>query len=739
MRSVFLSALIAAICFGCSTSPKEQGFFREAVAVWPQGKQLEQNVTAAFRAVVDYDGRSDVQLNIAASSDYRAWVNGEFLGHGPCVAAHGFFRVDEYDLKDRLVKGRNIIAIEAAGYNVDNFYLPNQPSFVQAEVTSRGKVLAATATNGDKAFEAFLPGQRVQQALKYSFQRTFVESYSLQDGFDAWIKDASVALPVAALEQTDNKALIERRVKYPDYTVRKPVEQMPGNIYRFECNSTGFIGARIEANTPSEVVLTWDELLTGGDVNIGRLRCNSTLTYKLEPGVYDIESFEPYTLQYLKVTVNSGDCSVSAPYIRQYVNSDTGRASFACSNTDLDKIFAAATETFRQNALDVFMDCPSRERAGWLCDSYFASRVAFDLSGNTLIEKNFFENYLLPGSFQYLPEGMLPMCYPADHADYNFIPNWAMWFVLELQEYGQRSGDTAMVKALEPKVMALVDYFKPFENSDGLLEKLDKWVFIEWSRANEFVQDVSYPTNMLYAQMLDVAGSLYAKPELTAQAAAIRETIRSQSFDGTFFRDNAVRTDGKLAVQNNRTETCQYYAFYFGIATPESHSGLWSLLLDKFGPKRNSSTEYADIYPSNAFMGNYMRMEILSRYGHVKQMLGESADFFLYMANTTGTLWENVSAASVWSCCHGFASHVAHVFYRDLLGIARVDAPGRKVDIAFNETGMDWCKGTMPVGGEAIVLEWRKEGGNLRYSLALPEGYEANVVNKTGLELVKGL
>ena len=30
---------------------------------------------------------------------------------------------------------------------------------------------------------------------------------------------------------------------------------------------------------------------------------------------------------------------------------------------------------------------------------------------------------------------MLPMCYPADHYDGNFIPNWAMWFVLELEEY----------------------------------------------------------------------------------------------------------------------------------------------------------------------------------------------------------------------------------------------------------------------------------------------------------------
>ena len=27
------------------------------------------------------------------------------------------------------------------------------------------------------------------------------------------------------------------------------------------------------------------------------------------------------------------------------------------------------------------------------------------------------------------------MCYPADHPDGTYIPNWAMWLILELKEY----------------------------------------------------------------------------------------------------------------------------------------------------------------------------------------------------------------------------------------------------------------------------------------------------------------
>ena len=166
--------------------------------------------------------------------------------------------------------------------------------------------------------------------------------------------------------------------------------------------------------------------------------------------------------------------------------------------------------------------------------------MAFDLSGDTQIERNFIQNFLLPEKFKHIDEGMLPMCYPSEHPNKNHIPNWAMWFVIQLEEYLQRSGDREMIDAAKDRVYALIEYFKPFINEDGLLEKLTRWVFVEWSRANSLVQDVSYPSNMLYAQMLDAAGRLYGDNSLHLQAEAMRETIRKQSFDGEYFIDNAV-------------------------------------------------------------------------------------------------------------------------------------------------------------------------------------------------------
>ena len=76
-----------------------------------------------------------------------------------------------------------------------------------------------------------------------------------------------------------------------------------------------------------------------------------------------------------------------------------------------------------------------------------------------------------------------------------------------------------------------------------------------------------------------------------------------------------------------------------------------------FGPKRDADKVYPEVYPSNAIVGNYLRLEILLRYGFKVQVLQECRDFFLEMANLTGTLWEHSKLSA--SLNHGFASMAA--------------------------------------------------------------------------------
>ena len=716
-----LAALIT-ILAGCTPATKIDltavDSFAEAIPVWTQGREKEKNLTLSFREVISAGRVQNAYIRIAASTDYRLRVNGEFVAHGPSVAAHDFYRVDCYDLKPYLKRGKNLLALEVAGYNESSYYLLNQPSFLQAEVELNGEVVAATG----KAFEAYDLGQRKADVERFSFQRPFVEYYTLTPDFDAWAKDLQWQGAAVTLVQQQAKTLLARQVEYPDYKMHK-AEAQGDNIYKFACNSTGFLGAKVVVTEPAELKIAFDELLDAeGRVDEERLICKPYVTYNLQPGEYTLESFEPYTMQYAEVKILSGKAEVQEIFMRDYCNADVHRGTFVSDNESMNFLFETARETYRQNSLDIFMDCPSRERAGWLCDSFFTARTAFDLSGNTKIEKNFLENFLLPERFKDIDEGMLPMCYPSDHWNHNYIPNWAMWFVVELEEYLHRSGDRELIDRAKKRVYDLIDYFKPFINDDGMLEKLSHWVFVEWSAANNYVQDVNYPSNMLYAYMLDVAGRLYNDNVLKEQAEKMRATIREQAFDGEYFIDNAKRgKGGKLELTGNHTEVCQYYAFYFGVATPESHPELWARLRDEFGPARKQTNAYADVPFANAFIGNYLRMELLSREGLSRKILDESVDFYIPMAEQTGTLWENMT--SVASCNHGFASHIIRVLNRDVLGVYAISPVEKKVTLRFVDCGLKSCQGSIPVGEELVDVKWQVVDGKINVDLSLPEGY----------------
>jgi hypothetical protein len=439
-----------------------------------------------------------------------------------------------------------------------------------------------------------------------------------------------------------------------------------GLTYRMACNTTGRIEMDVVCEEDTEIVMTYDEFLgENGLVNFRRLYTVNSLVWRLRRGTHHISTFEPYVLGAAHVFVTKGAAEISEFRIVYFGADDTQR-SYNGDDDTLHKIFHAAVETYRQNTFTIYMDCPSRERAGWLCDSFFTARVEKVLTGKSEIEHSFLENFFIPDSTPRVPEGMFPMCYPADHYNGNYISNWAMWLVLELEEYYERTGDRALIDNAKPYVYDLVDYFTKYENADGILEKLGAWVFVEWSRANYLTAGVNFPSNMLYAACLEAMSEMYDDPALGAQAQAMRETIRRLSFNGQFFVDQMLRDEsGKLYLQGEVTEVCQYYAFYCGTATKELYPQLWNTLLYDFGPWRKENNKYPEVHFANAFIGNYLRLDMMAKNDNMKEVLDNIEGYFYNMALTTCTLWENDS--TVASLDHGFASHVIVWLLRDMI------------------------------------------------------------------------
>ncbi len=697
--------------------------FRAATPVWEVGTAHTMNRTLAFCADIAAPATGErVTVAAAASCAFILTVNGRYVAHGPARCAHGFFRVDEYDLTPYLTAAQNRVCLRVAGYNVNSFSYLDQPSFLCAELLCGDRVLAATGGDG---FVTYGVDERITRVQRYSFQRTFAETYALAPGAFDYESDPATKKPPLATEPAEAGTFICRDIPYNDdedvypvsvihrgsvsysdkahyynareivniydkfkgyreeeldyashreigkcdFSAQVDVSESPATIalaadsfadIEFPCNTTGIYEFDLHAAGDGTLMITFDEILIGEEVKGFRLGVSNVLTFSVKAGDYRMQCVMPHVMKYARLIAKGNAMTVSDLHLHHIAYPASAiTARFVGKDETMRRIFDAAVETYRANSVDVFMDCPSRERAGWLCDSFFTSRVEYALTGASRLERAFLQNFLLPESFKALPAGMLPMCYPSDHPDGVFIPNWAMWYGLELCEYLTRTGDTALIEDAKPRMYALLDYFGRFENEDGLLESLESWVFIEWSKSNELVQDVSYASNMLYTRLLRDLGILYGDATLIERATAKRATILSQAMtESGFFCDNAYRRDGGLVLSGERTESCQYYAFFCDIVTPESHPDLWHTLVHDFGYDRGAKGLYPEIYPANSFIGNYLRLDLLDRYGLSDELYDNIKGYFTYMADRTGTLWEH---SGDWaSCNHGFASHVIH-------------------------------------------------------------------------------
>lgn len=680
--------------------------FTEAKPIFIKGKNFETNFQAGFVCKFNAEKGKKYSLKLAASTLCRVTLNGKFLHYGPARPPHGYLKVDEIAFTPKY--GENILAFEVAGYNCPSFYTLDIPSFLQCEIIEDGEVKACTGRD----FKGIsLNSLREQRAARYSFQRAFSEIYYYDSEKANW---QNGDFESEELEISDPcLSYIPRGFKLPEFNLVKPAKyvregkytlknralelcrffvpcetvktfsynELPNDIlsatdaefveedignnisasefrqFEFENIRTGFVKTKITVLSDAVIYVVFSEKLCGKDIPTSNGHCDTLdiIKYKLPKGEYELESFECYSLKYIALMVESGEVSDCMFTLREYTY-PVKPFAVKTGDTILDKTVEACYQGFRQNTLDCFMDCPGRERGGWLCDSYFTGMASYMFTGDTESEKAFLDNFRL-AKFPGLPDGLLPECYPGDNLWDSSIPQWTLWFVMEVYEFSKRGGDPLPFEELIDRIL---NFFKSYENSDGLLEKLPYWNFVEWTKANNWVQDVNYPTNMLYAGVLRAIARLYDRPELYKKADSICDTIVEQSFDGEFFRDHAKRNaDGTLEVLPDRSAICQHEAVMFeviNINVPK-FATLKKAIYDSFGATGNKSITPSDIEPLDLFIGFAVRVEVLMKLGLYEKNLEEMKEVYGAMANATGTLWEHRNGGA--SRNHGFGSFVA--------------------------------------------------------------------------------
>lgn len=720
-------------------------------AVWAEGQKNQMN--RAFAFVLDLGKKQMGEICLSAASCYKVIADGKLMGFGPNRTAHGYARAAVYPFNAQY------ITVEVQSHFVPNFcWVKREPFFACVLKTERGKEYFA------EDFNCFALSDRVQKVRRYSFQRGFCETYinekdrtalyfcKPQNAFPR-VKTEKAELPHLLPSETLNPALSEifaEKVIDSGYCKTSPeiavyvdrTETLIGTVlegfqrgewqdfstdeisritylsgaksgdYAYETLDfsrivTGIVEVEIIAGNAGEVFFAFDEILSDEKLKaIKPFRGDTANVFKWtvkKAGVYNLSAFEPYAFRYANVITSAG---VKANVkVRAYENPEAGKMLFECDDKKIEQIMEAARHTFAHNAVDLLTDCPSRERAGWLSDSFFSSVAERVFTGDNKVERAFLQNYILADKSGH-PKGMIPRCYPADYYEEDgFIPNWSLWYILEIYKYFTQYGYDETVEKSRANVEGILNYFVDFENEFGVLEDLKGWIFVEWSAANnsDHINGINVPSNACYYASLLAAAKVYGIKGLKEKAEKVKDYLLKNAYVDGFFVDNLIRNEkGDIIPTENYTETCQYYMFFFKCADKHTHKELFDKMLNEYG-KSDSSVSGGNpvkkqLTPSNMIYGVYMRLELLMREQKRVELLNECVRYFYDMTQKTGTLWENNTASA--SCDHGFASYVSRFIIYALFGF----------DVLYPEKG--GAKNGIKLNSEA-VLPFKQKTVNL--------------------------
>lgn len=684
---------------------------------------------------------------------------------------------------------------QCAGYNLYSNDSTLEDGLFIAEIEADGRILAAT---GRDDWRACRISARAPHSERISHSREATEIYTLDDGYYLWKLGLGDFIPVTILENEPvyltHEALMPTLREYaftdlidfsacridptvsvplhfyqhseyhaslpehPTADVRRTVDTATGRV-RAEagpdgltlvpCDTedfravwdggesrVGFVRLTVTCETPGVIDLVHSDLLKPD----GSIHCDHQVVTRLHvpAGLTEFVTMEPTLVRYLQVVFRGvGTVTIHGLAVLDDAYPDEHRASFLCSDENVNRLYNAAKKTLLLNTLDIFMDCPARERGGWLCDSLWTARAASLMLGDNRVEREFLENFLLtPADGMF--HGFFPEVYPAlkpNYREMTGITTWTFWLLCEVCEFIRRTGDIAFRDEHKPRIEALVKGSQDFKGSSGLLENLP-WLFIDWSMSNsaEYQQPVSTPANALYAYMMLRLGEIFEEPEWVAEGQRVRDILRRTVIgDGsaatlTYIPDSfSPDPNGILRSRGKFSEAAMYTSLWCGLFTPEEAPLLYRTVRDKMGPAPLYAKD-PNVGAAQLFIGLCIRLDMLCRQGAYDKMYADlRAIYDPQLKEGPGTLWE-AQLIDTSSRCHGFTAHAGVHLLRDVLGLGfhLYEANGEgdcTLDIAPHICGLRWAKGSCETPEGMVSVSWAYDGESFTLRANIPAAY----------------
>ncbi len=615
--------------------------------IWIDDKSTE-NTYGEFITRISYAG-GEAFLELSADTEYAIFLNGEFVNAGQYADFPWYKIRDRHDISAHLRMGENELKIVVWYMGDNNFIHYIHRPALRFDVLVDGKIVACSSQDtACRLYPVLVSGEvkKINRQSGYSFvwrlgaEEAYHKATVLTD-----MPRQTFLRPIENLQLLPKKAA-------------KPLEK----AYDLGEETVGYPYVVLRAAKGARVFVSFGEWL---DENGELLRYRNDGAYDFSFEIVGngekTTVFNPLRKLGCRYLAVEGDCEifeigllpVRYPFERK-------KKAFDCSTRE--RIYGTAVKTLELNAFDHYYDCPWREQAFWVLDSWLQMRYGYFAFEGTAYQRAALR---LIGEERH-PDGLISMVVPSSSME--VIPSFSLAYVWSLAEYTQYSDDISLAQEYFEKAVALVRLYTD-RAENGLIPCFEnRWNFYEWNErlAGDSGKRFDAVLSLMTVFSLQKLGHLCERLGKSEESVycknaerALKEAIFAAFYDE---EDGLFKT---FEDEKAYSELVNALAVLCYVVEGEKAVRICEKLVLGQGLIKATLS-------MTAFKYDALLKTDREKYGaYVLQDIDESFSYMLSQGATS--FWETLKGAADFngagSLCHGWST--LPVYYYSLLGVAK--------------------------------------------------------------------
>jgi alpha-L-rhamnosidase len=367
------------------------------------------------------------------------------------------------------------------------------------------------------------------------------------------------------------------------------------------------------------------------------------------------------------------------------------------------------------------------------CDSPYYEQLMY--TGDTRVEAMMtmalLEDSALPRKATMLyqssigPNGLTQSRYPCRNRQY--IPPFALWWVMMVADQQLWRGDAAFIKKLLPGVRTVLSQFEFLVQKDenheayGLMAAPEHWNYVDWTPE----WPVGIPPGGVDGYSIALSLQLLIAVEAAAELESLHGYAQSQRHYLVWATElrkaikRHVSSEGYLVDAVGATTVCeQVHALAVLTNDPE---------LRAIGAKWYNGNQPG--YKATYYFQHY-RHEALARLGKVDTMLSCIREHWGAMLDN-GLVCTMEMLEPSRSDCHAWASHPLYHFQSKILGLTPLEA--NRFELRPQLCDLDWAEGYVSTGKGPIHARVDKKGDSWTATIVVPDGVVVSIPEVKGM------